>query len=104
MWTAVSVPIVNTYKQACHGLQLHTGWSGQDLDLAAILFVDNTDLTHLCSTEHVNEVQFANEIQSATTLWETLLQATGGNLKLAKCYFYLLTWKFDKGKAHIKSI
>jgi hypothetical protein len=33
-------------------------------------------------------------------LWKKLLEASGGKLELSKCFFYLLTWKWDnKGNA-----
>jgi hypothetical protein len=34
------------------------------------------------------------------TWWAGLLEATGGKLELSKCFFYLVSWKFDsKGNA-----
>jgi hypothetical protein len=42
-------------------------------------------------------------VQQATTHWANLLQATGGNLNPAKCYWYLLQYKFDKGEASLTS-
>jgi hypothetical protein len=38
-------------------------------------------------------------IQKATKdaqMWEGLLSATGGELQLSKCFYYLLSWKWDK--------
>jgi hypothetical protein len=29
-------------------------------------------------------------------LWEGLLSATGGELQLSKCFYYVLSWKWDK--------
>jgi hypothetical protein len=32
--------------------------------------------------------------------WKELLEASGGNLELTKCFYYILTWRFDnKGNA-----
>jgi hypothetical protein len=27
--------------------------------------------------------------------WKELLEASGGKLELTKCFYYILTWKFD---------
>jgi hypothetical protein len=29
-------------------------------------------------------------------MWEGLLSATGGELQLSKCFYYVLSWKWDK--------
>jgi hypothetical protein len=29
-------------------------------------------------------------------MWEGLLSATGGKLQLSKCFYYVLSWKWDK--------
>lgn len=66
--------------------------------------MDDTDLVHLSPDDFVTEEQFTRDVQISTTLWACLLQDTGGNLKLAKCYYYLLTWKFEKVIARLKMI
>jgi hypothetical protein len=30
------------------------------------------------------------------TIWNDLLEASGGKLELSKCFYYILSWKFDK--------
>jgi hypothetical protein len=30
------------------------------------------------------------------TIWNDLLDASGGTLELSKCFYYILSWKFDK--------
>lgn len=30
-----------------------------------------------------------------STIWTNLLSATGGKLELAKCFYYILSWKFS---------
>jgi hypothetical protein len=99
VWTAVSTLIVNAYKCEGHGVSLQSGWSNKQQEIAAILFVDDTDLLHISSAPTYNEEQFIQEVQESTHLWADLLQATGGNLKPAKCYYYLMLWKFEKGIA-----
>ena len=96
VWTAVSTLIVNAYKREGHGVSLQSGWSNKRQEIAAILFVDDMDLFHISSAPTYDEEQFIQEVQESTNLWADLLQATGGNLKPAKCYYYLMLWKFEK--------
>jgi hypothetical protein len=39
--------------------------------------------------------EIADRLQQAAQWWEQLLHATGGQLELPKCFYYLLHWVFD---------
>ena len=43
-WTAVSTALVDTYKSKGYGASLHAGMNNTCLDIAALLYVDDTDL------------------------------------------------------------
>ncbi len=77
---------------------MESGWTqpGQTeiLDLAVILFVDDTDLPHLRTATIPSLHDFLQEVQGSTTFWARLLQATGGDLKGPKCFYYLMVWNF----------
>ena len=66
--------------------------------------MDDTDLLHMCPPDITTEHDFFDRVQATTSYWETLLQATGGNLKAEKCYWYLLFYKFIQGQAPLKSL
>ena len=103
VWTAVSTLIVNAYKREGHGVSLQSGWSNKRQEIAAIPFVDDTDLLHR-PRHHIDSLeQLVSWIQEATTYWAHLLQATGGNLKPSKCYWYLMTYTFKGGIASLAS-
>jgi hypothetical protein len=97
VWTAVSTLIVNAYRRAGHGMCLSAGWTPSSEDMAAILYVDDTDLLHLCTDRDTSDTEFVTEVGEATYLWAQLLRATGGNLKFAKCFYYLMLWTFKNG-------
>ena len=101
VWVAVSTLIVCAYRREGHGVTYTTAWSNLVLVIAAILFVDDTDLLHRRKKEHLTLEEFLAYLQQATYLWALLLQATGGNLKPAKCYYYLLIYKFENGEARL---
>ena len=74
------------------------------LCIAALLYVDDTDLLHMSRTERVSKAEFVAQVQRAIYYWAKLLQATGGSLKPEKCYWYLLSYKFVRGVACLKTI
>ena len=44
-----------------------------------------------------NDIKSLKEkLKQDGTWWAGLLAATGGKLELSKCFYYLLTWKYDK--------
>jgi hypothetical protein len=57
-------------------------------------FVDDTTIwQNLIKGGTIQEI--ATRLQAAAQWWEQLLHATGGELELPKCFYYLLHWKFD---------
>jgi hypothetical protein len=83
-WTAVSTAIVDTYKRKGLGASLHAGHKNTNLDIAALLYVDDTDLLHKPAQQPIAENELVKYTQQATHYWAKLLQATGGNLKTTK--------------------
>ena len=102
-WTAISTVMLAAYKSRHYGAYFVSAWSGICLRIAALLYVDDTDLLHMCTGFTSDEV-FFQKVQTATRYWACLLQATGGNLKPEKCYWYFLSYKFIQGKAILKSL
>jgi hypothetical protein len=61
-------------------------------------FVDDTSLfTNLLRTMYdsndINEI--TEQLKIDMIAWKELLEASGGKLELTKCFYYILTWKFD---------
>jgi hypothetical protein len=57
-------------------------------------FVDDTSLfTNLKDPEEPVENMRA-QLQQDTQSWTDLLYASGGQLELSKCFYYMLAWKF----------
>jgi hypothetical protein len=98
----ISTVIVIAYKTKGFGASFHSAWSGIFFCLAALLYVDNTDLLHISKDATEPEGQFFHRVQDATSYWARLLQATRGNLKPIKCYWYFMTFKFAEGQALLK--
>jgi hypothetical protein len=63
-------------------------------------FVDDTTIWQnlakgLDSLSQGSIQEIATRLQIAAQWWEQLLHATGGQLELPKCFYYLLHWGFD---------
>jgi hypothetical protein len=58
-------------------------------------FLDNTSIFTNNDYEDQNLTELKRRLESDGNKWANLLQATGGKLELNKCFFYLLTWKWD---------
>ena len=103
-WSAISTVIVGAYKHQGYGAQFYSGWSGTDVNLAALLYVDDTDLLHSPHLANIPTKALVQRVQKAITCWANLLQATGGSLKPQKCYWYLLSYKFVNGTATLRPL
>jgi hypothetical protein len=60
-------------------------------------FVDDTSLfTNIIQqTDNKNIIQLCNQITKDMIIWNEVLEASGGKLELSKCFYYVLSWKFD---------
>ena len=95
----LQVSTLNTDHQEGYGDELTTGWLEKCQRIAAILFVDYTDLLHWHGGPTRSDEILVQHVLQARHFWAEVLQVTQDNLKLAKCYYYLLMWKFDEGEA-----
>ena len=76
-WTAISPVMLGAYKFKRYGAHFASAWSGVVLSNAALLYVDDTGLLHMCPASVTAENAFFARVQAATYYWAMLLQATG---------------------------
>jgi hypothetical protein len=95
-WCVISIAILGAHKRKGHGAHFLCPLSEATADLAAILYVDDTDILHLdmSKEETVGEAHAA--LQESVLSWGQLLIATGGALKPAKCFYYLIGYEFHE--------
>jgi hypothetical protein len=51
-----------------------------------------------------SDEEFLQLVQNAANEWAGLVHTTGGLLKPQKCFWYMLSWVWKKGKAHLKPL
>jgi hypothetical protein len=67
------------------------------------MYKDDSDLFHM-ALGTTSDKEFLRIVQSATKDWAGLVHATGESLKPQKCFWYMLSWIWKKGKAPLKAV
>ena len=64
--------------------------------LAAILFVDDTDMLHINMVEEETTLETFNNMQASVRNWGYLLIASGRAYKPPKCFHHLISFEWDR--------
>lgn len=72
---ALSSLIVNAYKRQGHGAKIHPALMGRLFYLAAVMYVDDTDILHWPPSSDTEDEELVAYVQQATTDW-VLAQAS----------------------------
>jgi hypothetical protein len=62
-------------------------------------FVDDTSMFSnlIGAHENTNDIKLLHErLSNNLTAWKEVLEALGGKLELSKCFYYILSWKFNE--------
>ncbi len=83
-WAVISIMILDVHKRKGHGGHFVCPISNLTVHLAAILFVDDTNILHvnLCGNKKVHEAHLA--LQQSIYNWGQLFIAMGGAFKPPK--------------------
>ncbi len=100
---AVCTLMINVHHNLGHGFTFIRAWAQDAFTLAAVLFVDDSDLFHM-AIRMPSDKEFLQLVQNATNDWAGLVHAMGGLLKPQKCFCYMLGWVWKKGKACLKNL
>ena len=90
-------PVVNAYKRKGYHPTMISAWSRRIMLLAALQYVDDTDLL-LKALECQTTEEFMSHIQRSLTFWGQLVLATGGVIKQKKSQVAIASFKFSGGK------
>jgi hypothetical protein len=96
--------MIMAFLRLGHGVQISTAVTGFVFTLAAILYVDDTDVLHWAKSPTMSDEEFFDQVQQATNDWANLAIATGGALKPKKCFWYLIAFRFCNGRAFYKKL
>ena len=78
------------FQGLCQGNETAQGTDG---NLAAILFMDDTDVIHLDVNKQQTVYEAHRDLQESIPDWGNLLRASGDTLKPVKCCYYIIFFK-----------
>ncbi|MGL5936442.1 MAG: hypothetical protein ACRCZI_12575, partial [Cetobacterium sp.] len=97
-WSAIAAVIIKAMREEGYGYSTWSLIRKRAITVVCFAFVDDTDLIHATQDPTVSTNQMLQDAQEALTLWEGLLQGTGGALAPEKSYWYLVEVIRHKGK------
>ena len=86
-WAVISITIVGAHKRQGHGGFFVCPVSKITGTLAAVIFVDDTDLLHIRMEKDETAGEAHAALQESIMSWGQLLIASGGAFKPIKCFF-----------------
>ena len=96
--------MVESYKRLGHASTFVGSWTGIMFLLAAILYVDDTDLLIVAQDRDMSLDAFFQQTQQSVLDWGLIVQATGGYLKATKCFWYMMAWRWKNGVPTLRSL
>ena len=102
LWLIISIFLVRYLYSKNLTTPICTPISRAVLPLAALIFVDDTDLYVFNSGSDTTE-EVVMKGQQLLDAWHDILKFTGGDLKLSKCYWTLQDYQWSQGKCKMIS-
>ena len=96
-WLMLSSLLMHCYKRQGFGAKILSPISGILLEFMGEMFVDDTDVIVLRPDLKTGKEVF-DELESSAWNWGINLNATGGGLKGAKCYWWLIDYECVEGQ------
>ena len=95
IWLTISSILMDCLSEIAGGMKMQDITNDNQLIDWINGFVDDTSL--FSNIGKSNDVQaIVKQLKHDMITWQQLLEASGGKLELSKCFFYILTWSFDK--------
>ena len=105
-WSSISSVLIEIMLEHGYGYREWTLIRQRLISIVCFAFVDDTDLIHINNDPHKTPCDLIRDAQSALSLWEGLLRATGGNLAPSKSYWYYIevirkngSWQYQSESA-----
>lgn len=95
-WAVVSISIIHAHKKEGHSATFLCPVTKLSHKVCGILYVDDTVIIHLNLEEEESLEEAHAALQASLTSWSQLLIATGGALKPEKCFYYIISYTWDR--------
>ena len=90
VWDMISITIINSRHRKGHGGHFLCPISRKVGQLAAIIFLYDTDLIHIDIDQDKSVHEAHAAMQESVLNWRRLLILTGGSLKLIKFFYHMI--------------
>jgi Reverse transcriptase (RNA-dependent DNA polymerase) len=94
LWLLISSVLMKCLSAHGNGMMMKSVSNKSDIKDIIEGFVDDTSIFGNIGQD-ISAVM--SNFSADANLWNTLLNASGGLLEFSKCFYYLLSWSFDKG-------
>ena len=101
---SISFLMIGAYRRLGHASRFVGAWSGLLFILAAVIYVDDTDLFLTATRRDQSLEDFFHQVQQSVTDWSHIVEVTGGYVKAAKCFWYMMAWRWDRGEPVLRSL
>lgn len=95
IWLLISSILMDCLAAKANGMQAFDVTSSISNQQWIDGFVDDTSIFTNNTANNSSIDDLRKRLSSDATAWASLLEASGGKLELSKCFYYLLTWKFN---------
>ena len=96
-WLSSSTFIVKQQHAQGHAIMLRSAISLATIAYVAFMFVDDTDLPAIATSQEETVEEVALRLQRAVSCWARSLAITGGALKPEKCFWYSIGFLWTNG-------
>lgn len=99
VWLAISAVLILLLREKTQHHPIRGAFSSASLVIAALLFVDDTDLFVTSSPDTISDPTIVvQRLQFMIDVWHGLLQASGGSLSAEKCSWSLAAFRWNAGR------
>jgi Reverse transcriptase (RNA-dependent DNA polymerase) len=97
IWLLISSFLMDLLQKNANGMRMYNIVDNEE-DLIQYIegFVDDTSLFTNLQFGQKDLHELIRRMEEDGTIWSNLLEASGGKLEMEKCFYYLISWKFNK--------
>jgi hypothetical protein len=95
IWAVVSSPLLQIIEEEGFGMFFKASITNDTIWLVGFAFVDNIDLIQTGTDSLESSLEVLQQMQEGINLWEGLVSATGGAIKVAKITWWLINFIWE---------
>ena len=80
-----------------------SSYLGRVFLLAAVMYVNDTDLLHWAENQNTSDEEMIKKVQEELNLWSEIMHSTGAVLNALKSSLFLLLYKWSNGRPKLKT-